>query len=185
MEIASIEPGDGQAVAIASQRHRVQIRLGWLRRRAVHVLEQLIGLGARDAAALIGDLDAYVLLAATDVHLERRQRVAAVLVVMLDNGAHRVLKQLKEHIVQMRRHVDSAYGYALIGRAVLLDLQSRTGQVVLITEEARVLVGVAHHIGDIAGGIQAANVTALRMRTGAKQQSYKGRETETEREREI
>lgn len=175
MEIARIEPGDGQAVAVTGQRNRMQIGFGGLRCRAVHVLEELIGLGARYAAALIGDLHTDVLLAATNGHLERRQRIAIVMIVMLDNGTHRVLEQLEEHIVQMRRHVHGPDGCTLIRAAVLLDLQRWAGQIVLITEKAGILVRIAHHVRQIAGGIQAADVPAQRMRAGAEEQGCTAR----------
>jgi len=49
LEVACVEPREGQAIAVASQRGRDTVRAGWLRGCGVHVLEQEVQTGARDA----------------------------------------------------------------------------------------------------------------------------------------
>lgn len=70
----------------------------------------------------------------------------------------------------MRGHVNGADG-KVVGwlAAVLLDLQRRTGQVVLIAQESSILVGISHHVRQIAGGIQTADMTTTRMGIAAKE----------------
>jgi len=154
----------------------VQVRFRGLRRCAVHVLEELVGLGAGNTATLVRDLYADVLLALANGHLQRRQCVVVVMAMVLHNRTHGVLEELEKHVVQVRGHVHCADGQVVARlAAVLLDLQRRTGQVVLIAQEAGVLVGIANHIRQITGGIQTPNVAATRMRISSKEQGFKRR----------
>jgi len=74
----------------------------------------------------------------------------------------------------MRGHVHCADGQVVARlAAMLLDLKRRTGQVVLIAQEAGVLVGIANHIRQITGGIQTPNVATTRMRISSKEQGFK------------
>lgn len=111
----------------------MQIRLRGLRRCAVHILEELIGLGAGNAASLVRNFHTDVLLALANGYFQGGQCVIVVMAMVLYNSSHRVLEELEKHVVQVRGHVNGADGQ-VVSRlaAVLLDLQCRTGQVVLI-----------------------------------------------------
>lgn len=89
----------------------MHVRLGGLRGGGVHIFEQLIDLTSGDAAASVGNLHGDVLLALHDRHFDRRD-VSAVL-VRLHHGAHRVLEQLEQNVVEMRWHIDNPDGLAL------------------------------------------------------------------------
>lgn len=161
MQIACIQTRYRQTVAVAGQRHRVDIVGGGrLRRRAVHVLEQLVDLRARNAATAVGDLHRDVLVALRHRHLNRRHR-DGVLAVVLHHGAHGILEDLEQHVVEMRWYVHDANGGARMDGVVLDEPQFGAGEVVLVAQEARILVGVLHDGGRIADGIDAADVAAV------------------------
>lgn len=101
VQITRVQPRYRQSVAVACQRHCVHILRGsGLRRRTVHVLEQLVLLRARNTAAAVRDLNRDVLAALADRYLNWRHSYR-VLAVVLHHGAHRVLEDLKQHVVQM------------------------------------------------------------------------------------
>lgn len=96
------------------------------------------------------------------------------MVVVLHHRSHRVLEDLEEHVVQVRGHIHGPDGQALRGlAAVLRNLQRRTGQVVLVAQEAGILVRVFHHIRQITGGVQTSDVATTRMGITSKKQGYK------------
>mmetsp|Transcript_17744 Transcript_17744/g.55123 ORF Transcript_17744/g.55123 Transcript_17744/m.55123 type:complete len:377 (+) Transcript_17744:1295-2425(+) len=152
-KVARIEPRERQAVAVACEHRRA------LHHRATAVLRRLLGkhrqrrrvrrgvqvrpdaatAAARDAAALVADLEGDVLVAIRH-HQAHWRRVAVGISVALRHRAQRVLDQLEEALVQVARHVREAQV------AVGEDLHLRCEPIVSQTHRPRVGDGVLGHL---------------------------------------
>jgi len=118
-EVAGVQPRQRKPVAVSGERNArlAAVHLGGggvvggagddgVGRRRVEVAEDLADEPHGDAAAEVAHLDGDVLGALDDEHLDGRV-ADGVLAVVLDGGAHRVLEELEEDVVEMRRHVDA------------------------------------------------------------------------------
>ncbi len=122
VEVPGVDAGEREAVSVSGHGHaacadaaralhargpHVCLVLGLehrLRRRGVQVVEGVVDEPARDAAAAVADADGEVLGALDDGDLDGRV-VGGVLAVVLDGGAHGVLEELEEDVVDVRGHV--------------------------------------------------------------------------------
>eukprot|EP00966_Prymnesium_polylepis_P215115 4981976-Prymnesium_polylepis.3 len=93
----------------------------------------------RDAAALVRDAHAHVVLAKGHRDADRRQRRGRV-EVAAGHGTHRVLEQLRHDVVHMRRHVCER------GAARELDLHVRGVAQLVAAQLCRVLDGGVEHL---------------------------------------
>ena len=166
-KVPGIQPGDGQPVAKAGHRGlevglvkgRVQARR--LVDGGVHVGPDEGDGGARDAAALVRDLDGDVLVAGGDNDLGDGEGVV-LLAVPLDDGAERVLERLEEHVAQVAGHVHEAE----VRFAHELHLGRVEQAVVVLAHEARVVDGLEGELAHVGLGADDADVGRVRGRFG-------------------
>ena len=173
-KVSRVEAREREAVSESRHRRvkvaRVKVLVDELSLHGgVHIRPDERDGAARDAAALVRDLDRDVLLALDDDDLDRRDRVLLVVPVALDAGAERVLEQLEADVRQVPRHVRKvqvAWADQLHGRA--LD-----HPVVLLADKARVLDRLMDNVMNVlceracAGHCQAVMDETRNWRGGA------------------
>eukprot|EP00287_Rhodomonas_sp_CCMP768_P027016 CAMPEP_0202842152 /NCGR_PEP_ID=MMETSP1389-20130828/60617_1 /ASSEMBLY_ACC=CAM_ASM_000865 /TAXON_ID=302021 /ORGANISM="Rhodomonas sp., Strain CCMP768" /LENGTH=200 /DNA_ID=CAMNT_0049519069 /DNA_START=68 /DNA_END=671 /DNA_ORIENTATION=- len=148
-EGACVDAAEGEPVRKASHhlpprllRDLLQLLLG-VAGGGERVRPQPLHAGEGDAAALVGDLDCHVLVPVRDHHRHRLDEVWLVL-VSLDDGAHGVLEELEENVVQVLRDVRQRH----VCRTLQLDLGRDA--VAHLADAPRVLHRVHAHLSRLA-----------------------------------